>query len=254
MKNITLFLFCFLIGSAFSQVDGIVIEVEGGGSTDYSGGQTYNVIAPTDNTYEFNFLVKNNTGSSQDWYITRNKINVAAGWADGCCWGHSTDTFGGTCFNSQTMDMPSWTMQSTYLFTLLDGEYGKLKPQVNPADGVTGSSHYRYFIGKDVNGAIVQMDSVNLVVDRIVGISTVSPSLSVSIVPNPAYDFINLSYKGTGSKSVEIYDVLGNKISSAFVEKSTQNIDVSNYKNGIYFVNIKSSNKKAITRKLLIRH
>ena len=104
--------------------------------------------APSDQTYEFNFNVYNNTGSDQDWYITRNKISVSPGWVDGCCWGHSTDPFGGTCFSTGSMDMTSWTMGASAVFTLSDGEYGKLKPQVNPADGVSGSAHYRYFIGK----------------------------------------------------------------------------------------------------------
>ena len=86
------------MGPIFGQVDGIVINVEGG-TTDYSG-STYNVSAPSDQTYEFNFNVYNNTGSDQDWYITRNKISVSPGWVDGCCWGHSTDPFGGTCFST----------------------------------------------------------------------------------------------------------------------------------------------------------
>ena len=51
------------------------------------------------------------TGSDQDWYITRNTISVSPGWVDGCCWGHSTDPFGGTCFSTGSMDMTSWTME-----------------------------------------------------------------------------------------------------------------------------------------------
>ena len=251
MKKITLFIFSILIGSAFGQVDGIVIKVEGG-TTDYSGG-TYNVTAPSDQTYEFNFNVYNNTGSDQDWYITRNKISVSPGWVDGCCWGHSTDPFGGTCFSTGSMDMASWTMGSSAVFTLSDGEYGKLKPQVNPADGVSGSAHYRYLIGKEVNGSIVQVDSVDLIIDYTLGISTVTPSVVVSIIPNPASEELLISLDGVNKAEATVFDVLGNKITSTLVEKSKK-INVQNYKNGVYFINLLTSNNQEITKKVIIRH
>ena len=251
MKNITLFIFSILMGPIFGQVDGIVINVEGG-TTDYSG-STYNVSAPSDQTYEFNFNVYNNTGSDQDWYITRNKISVSPGWVDGCCWGHSTDPFGGTCFSTGSMDMTSWTMGASAVFTLSDGEYGKLKPQVNPADGVSGSAHYRYFIGEEINGSIVQVDSVDLVIDYTLSISTISPSVLISIVPNPASEELLISLEGVNKAKATIFDVLGNKITSTTVDKSKK-INVQNYKNGVYFINLLTSNNQEITKKVIIRH
>ncbi len=251
MKKITTLFFSLFICSIFSQVDGIVINVDGG-TIDYSG-NTYSVSAPSDQTFDINFDVKNNTGASHDWYITRTKINVASGWVDGCCWGHSTDPFGGTCFSSGQMDMQTWVMPSSALFTLDDNEYGKLKPQVNPADGVSGQSHYRFYIGEDVNGTVVQVDSVDLIVDYTLGISTVSPNISVSIVPNPASETLLISLEGLNRAEATIFDVLGNKIISTTIDKSKK-INVENYKNGVYFINVTTSNNQEITKKVIIRH
>ena len=49
-------------------------------------------------------------------------------------------------------------------------------------------------------------------------------------------------------------DVLGNVVLNETSFNQTKKIDVSNFRNGIYFVKVESEGSKAITRKVVVRH
>jgi molybdopterin-containing oxidoreductase family iron-sulfur binding subunit len=65
-------------------------------------------------------------------------------------------------------------------FTINDGEYGKLKASVDPADGVYGTAHYRYYIS--TNG-LSFVDSVDVVVDYLAAVKPVKEEVGVNIYP-----------------------------------------------------------------------
>ena len=92
---------------------------------------------------------------------------------------------------------------------------------------------------------------MDLVVDYTLSISTISPSVLISIVPNPASKELLISLEGVNKAEATIFDVLGNKITSTLVDKSKK-INVQNYKNGVYFINLLTSNNQEITKRLLL--
>jgi hypothetical protein len=236
--------------TALAQQDGIVITFEGQ-PTDVSGG-TYTMTAPSNQVFDVPFHVENNTGQSHQWIITRYKVNVPSGWADGLCWGSSSDPFGGICYSSSQMAANPWTSSSSAsaLFTINNGDYGKLKPQINPDDAVSGTAHYRYYISDPGSG---YSDSVDLIVDFTASIKPVKEDITISIVPNPASDYISITANGMDNASLKMVDVLGNIVFRDVISNS-KTIVTSNFKTGVYFVTLEQPGLKPVSRKIIIRH
>lgn len=253
MKNFTsLITFVLILISAnlYAQ-DGIVITLEGQ-TTDISG-QTHTMTAPGNTIFDVPFHVENQTGETHQWVVTRYRVNVPTGWSDGLCWGHSTDQFGGICYTSTQMNTNPWTTSSNpnFLFNVLNGEYGKMKPQINPDDFVSGQAHYRYYISDA--GVAAYSDSVDLVIDFTASVNQIKDPVSVSIVPNPASDYIQISMTGIESASLKMVDVFGSTVLKENIG-STKKLNVSDFNSGIYFLVFDVPGRKTFTRKVIIRN
>lgn len=72
----------------------------------------------------------------------------------------------------------------------------------------------------------------------------------LKIYPNPAKDVINITTSNFDPKTVVIYDVLGKQVLKTVI--TSQPINISNLKSGVYIVNITENNQNA-TRKLVIK-
>jgi hypothetical protein len=83
--------------------------------------------------------------------------------------------------------------------------------------------------------------------------SSIKNAISFSAVPNPASDFVLISTNGIDNATIKIIDVLGNTIYLENISTSKK-IDVSDYKNGIYFITIESSDSKIVNRRLIVKH
>jgi hypothetical protein len=252
MKNYVL-IFSVALSIALANVyaqDGIIITLEGQ-NTDISG-QVHTMNAPGSSTFDVPFHVENQTGQSRQWVVTRLKVNVPTGWSDGLCWGHGTDPFGGTCFSSTQMNGNPWSTPASQsvLFTINDGEYGKMKPQVNPDDNISGQAHYRYFISEVGSNYI---DSVDLVIDYIASVNQIKDLVSVSIVPNPASDYIQISMTGIETASLKMVDVFGSTVMKENIGASKK-LNVSDFNSGIYFLVFDVPGRKSFTRKVIIRN
>ncbi len=249
MKKLVLLLFLSLIGGLSAQ-DGISIMIDGQ-ATELSG-EVYTVVATSNLSFDVPFDVFNTTGQSHQWRVTRKKISVGAGWTDGLCWGHGTDPFGGTCFSSGQMNTNPWTTPGSVgvLFTINDGEYGKMKASIDPEDLNSVTSHYRYYISDD---GINYADSVDLVVEFTAAIKPVKEPVSVTIVPNPASDYINITLNGAETVTMKMVDVLGNLILKETVS-SNKKIDVTDIKSGVYIISFEGAGVKSFNRKVIIRH
>jgi hypothetical protein len=131
--------------------------------TEDISGQAYNIVAPNYQAFDVPFNIKNETGVTKQWRVTRYQLNVPTGWSDYLCWGHGTDPFGGTCFSSTQMSGNPWTSPSNAAlqFDVNNGEYAKLKVTIDADDWVSGTGHYRYYISE--NG-FDYVDSVDLIV------------------------------------------------------------------------------------------
>ena len=203
-KIFYLLIVSFLMGSSIAQ-DNIVIYLDGQSTDLSSGAGPYSVLAPSATAFDLTFDVYNNTANTQKWRITRSHISVPAGWADGLCWGHATDPFGGSCYSSTQMNSSPWTSPggAAVLFDLLPGEYGKMKTDFNPADGISGTGHYRYYI-TNASGT-TYLDSVDVIVDYVADVKPLKDPVTVTLVPNPADDYINISVSGQNLFSLKYW-------------------------------------------------
>ena len=247
MRIKLLFLFLLTITLHDFAQDGIEIKLDG--QSDDISGQTHTMVAPSYEIFDVLFDVYNNTGEPKDWVITRLKVDVPIGWQDGLCWGHATDPFGGTCFSSTQMNANPWTSPASQavLFTINDGEYGKMKPQINPDDWVSGQAHYRYYISEP---GMAYADSVDLIVDFTASLKPENEVFTVSITPNPTSQDLYISLS-SGTADFKIVNSFGGTVMNGTVQKEKK-IDVSSFKNGIYFVRIETQDNKSLTRKLII--
>ena len=247
----SLFLSIALCLGAFTYAqDGIMIHLDGQ-TTDLSG-TTYNVVAPSNASFDVPLNIENHTGFPRNWRVTRLRLDAPAGWTDALCWGHATDPFGGTCFTSGQMNTNPWTTPGTQsvLFTINDGEYGKMKVSIDPADGIYGTAHYRYYIS--TNG-FAYNDSVDVVVDYVAAVKPIKEEVGVSISPNPTSEFVSIQLAGMDQSSFKMMDALGNVIMKEVIHGSKK-INVGDFSNGVYFLVFQASSGKTITKKLVVRH
>jgi hypothetical protein len=244
-----------LIISAVSAVaqDNLVIYLDGQATDLSSGSAPQMIAAPSEATFSVTFNVYNNSANTQKWRITRSQISVPAGWADGLCWGHATDPFGGSCYSSTQMNTSLWTSPgiAAALFDILPGEHGKLKPDFNPADGISGVGHYRYYITN--TSGLTYLDSVDVIVDYVADVKPIKDPVSVTLVPNPADDYIHISVSGSESFQFKIIDAMGSTIMRDQVS-SSKKINTAEFKSGVYFISFEGQSTKPFTRKVIIRH
>ena len=249
MKFLFLYIPLFVCVFGLNAQNSIMIAVYGT-TTDISG-QTHEVALTTTDPVEVSFDLINNTGATHQWIITRDKISVPTTWSDFLCWGHCTDQFGGTCYAANVSD--PWTTPATQsvLFDVNNGECGKLKVTINPDDlTTTGQARYRYYVSD--NGTNFS-DSVDLVLSYTAALKPVKEEISVNIGPNPAADYIQITTSGVEAANIKIMDALGTTISKETII-SSKKINVSDLRNGVYFLVIEIPGSKTITRKVIIRH
>ena len=98
------------------------------------------------------------------------------------------------------------------------------------------------------------LGSVNVRVNYInnVSINTVK-SIDFSVAPNPATDVISINAEGVVGGTLRVVDMLGNVIYVSDFNNSKK-VNVSEFKNGVYFLTVQSGNSKGFTKKLVVRH
>ncbi|MDA9206785.1 T9SS type A sorting domain-containing protein [Crocinitomicaceae bacterium] len=218
-------------------------------SEDNISGGSYELTTSSSDAVDVPFEIKNTGASDANWRITRLKMDVPGGWSDLMCWGHATDPFGGTCFSSSQMSGNPWTTPNGTSFTVGPNEYGKLKITISPEDGASGLGHYRYYISND---GVNYIDSVDIKFDYSLSVQEVEP-ISVSIVPNPASDFIQVNLAGVSTAQMKMVDVLGSEVLNQSVSTSST-FDISNFRNGVYIMSFSAPGSKSIVRKVIVKH
>ena len=88
-------------------------------------------------------------------------------------------------------------------------------------------------------------------------VNDIKNTTKFTVYPNPANDYtsITISLDKTEKVTLTIVDLLGKEISKEekvlFSGKTTEMLDVSNFQNGVYFINLQVENK-ITTQKLVI--
>ncbi len=91
-------------------------------------------------------------------------------------------------------------------------------------------------------------------VQNTAGINSISDSSdSFKVFPNPASNVVHLEWSEKQIGSIEITDVNGRKVYEAKIDKSTLDLDVSLYQEGMYYVRVYSKNETAVSRFRVIK-
>jgi hypothetical protein len=245
------------IGLRAQGPSGVVIQLNGSGSNlaglahevtvsdqDLGGGVLY-----------LHFIVTNNNTTDRQWQITRKKISVPSTWVDQVCWPPTcyfpsslADPF--TTPNTMGNPAPTILSMTSTAVTSSGNVSAELKPGFDVDDLNNGFGHYRYYINE--NGQYI--DSVDVKVNFTLGISSLKQNLSMTISPNPASDVLNVSLASLDNANLKVVDVLGNVVLNETISNGSKNVDVSSFKNGVYFVMVETPGIKPMNRKLIIRH
>ena len=248
MKRILLGIIAFAaIGTLSAQIE---IRHDGIGP-DLSGTIVdFNVDQFDSAEYNVQLYVTNNTGSDQQWRITRDNQSVPSSWTDQVCWPPQ-------CYSPDSVVYTTPSTPGNPAPILVNGTdtttiYGKavIKPLITPGT-TNGVALYMYFI-TDNNGNY--LDSVGLRYNFVLGLEETIPNLSVTIAPNPANSFVKIKTNDVQGATLKMLDVLGNIVLKETVMGTSKSINTESFRNGIYFVIVEAEGSQPITRKVIVRH
>ena len=139
--------------------------------------------------------------------------------------------------------------------TTLTGTAGWVKDSVN---FIATATETRYFAIGGKGTIAGANDQVQVRLDDVmitktagpVGIKTNSAAEAISIFPNPTSGVLNINAVEFAS-TMEVYNVIGEKVYSANLVKGNNNVDLSGLSNGAYFVKM-NSNNQVITKKVVL--
>lgn len=239
MKKLLLSLISITLLQAASAQLTITLE---GSSTDISGSvYTHDLTAVANYEHIVDFIVHNETGSAQPWLITRVNVLNPNGWEESVCWGVNGGV--GACYSHDPNTL--WSSSSELIPT---DSSGRLSTYITSSTAGTGI--YRYYVSTD---GVNYIDSIDLRINSVLGVDE-KPSLSVKVSPNPANDKIVVTTSGVAPVSVKVVDVLGNVVLNEAIFTYNKNIDVSRFRNGVYFVIVEADGVNPVTRKVIVRH
>lgn len=111
--------------------------------------------------------------------------------------------------------------------------------------------------GVSLAGRTCDLGLPNLISDQVLpgSISDISSETIFSIYPNPASEEINIqNLNFNNGNEIEIYSMLGEKIYFSNLKSKLTTIDISNFRKGVYIVEMKNASRKSFsTKKLVIK-
>ncbi len=216
------------------------------GSPDLTGG-----------LYEVHFIVTNTSSSDKQYKIIRKALNVPASWQDQLCWPP-------LCYNADqevTSSVESYSTPHTVSNPAPIIKAGKdsttenlvaeLKPRITPDQSSAGYALYRYYF-YDVQGG-VYADSVDLSIGFVLGLTQQKATPSLTVAPNPADNHTLVTINSDDATPLKVVDALGKTVMTEIIYNGSRSLDVSDLKNGVYFILIESEGK-TMNRKLIVRH
>lgn len=229
-------------GEIYTYEDSII------GTTDISG-TVFNYTVNSDGTYTHHFYFKNVSGSTYDLKVERKILSEPAGWGDFLCWGRasaeSDPLFQNTCYSESQMNTNPWTTPG---FVTIPADSGGEIITDHIVNG-PGSACYRYIVKRN----LTTWDSIDVCVTKVVAIDE-NEELSFAVYPNPANDVINISTKGTdGNSVIRITDVLGKVVLQEAISENKK-LDVSDFKNGVYLINVIENGISTKSKRIVVRH
>jgi len=121
--------------------------------------------------------------------------------------------------------------------------------QVDYPDSVSADQIFRLAVDKN-NDVWVALDYGIIKIDHLSGINENKEAATFSVFPNPASDYINVSYNGQGTMNdqfIEIYNCF-QKVKDIYISDNSNkvSIPIKDLVNGLYFVKFRNSISKII--------
>lgn len=184
--------------------------------------------------------------SSGSYRLKRIKLVAigTAAWTEIICWGDITGLSGGC---PSVSNDSAWITPLDQIANLTNVNYGLGTMHINPG-GTSGTCHYRYYI---TTAAGVPVDSVDVKMTSTAGIKE-NESVTLSLYPNPAREYLTVASAATGEMSVSITDVLGKEV---FADRfsGSKNIDLEHFSTGVFMVSITNNEGIIETRRIVVR-
>ena len=131
------------------------------------------------------------------------------------------------------------------------GIEGYLKLTVNPGTTYgTGVVEFYVFDAADYNRG----DTVSFTLTNLNTLTVSENELSVSVYPNPVAEVLFISNESKENMSFEMFDISGALVNNGTVNsEATRKLDVSEYAEGIYFINLTLPSGIRKTEKIVIK-
>jgi len=211
-------------------------------------GQSLTITGASDVQLEGDVLVEQKTGSTKDIGCRRYEISIINGTMNYFCWWQ--------CYAPQNSGTnPVWTAPDP-LTMLTDSVYHNFHGYHNGLSN-PGTATYRY-VFYDINNP---NDSafVDIIFDTWpASINEQEIKNSIQLFPNPAKDYTTITYDIPNNRSAKliITDIVGKEVLNTNLPayKTQHTVNVSNFKNGVYFYSIIVNGKKISTKKFIVFH
>ncbi len=190
-----------------------------------------------------NIEVRNISNISKDWVITRRVISQTATWQNEVCWGGTGQA--GQCYPAY----PATTWTTPDMATIAAGNSGTMTLYIKPYNN-TGFGDYMYYVSQD---GTTYEDSVRVQVSNTASVKTTTVNATLTLAPNPATNFINITASEVEKGTLKVVDVLGNVILNESFN-SSKYLNTENFRNGVYFIVIEGNGINTINRKFVVRH
>ena len=242
MKKSFLILICLIVNASFVFSQNLHIYRNGNLLTN---NQVLTLTGGTSEIIKLPLHVKNTASATLSVKAKKIQNSLVTGSENSFC-------FAGTCYDPSTItSLASATIASNVFDTTFEADYN--------ANGRSGNSNITYVFFNTANPS----DSISVIVNYTtsVGINDISKSdISFSnAFPNPASSIITFTYalpKQCTSAKISIRNILGASIEEVLLNNlnGEKTINISEFKNGIYFYSLIVDEKVFYTRKLIIRH
>lgn len=134
---------------------------------------------------------------------------------------------------------------------VLAGDSTIMKPRLSFTEG--GTALIRYYV-LDVNNAYAIIDSVDINITSVMSVE--DEQIEFSAYPNPASNDFYIQFEGHEGTNYSLvtFNVLGEEVLRTNLKNGTNQLSVSQLKNGVYFYSIMNKGEIIETKKLIVRH
>ena len=118
-----------------------------------------------------------------------------------------------------------------------------------------GFAKIRYYVIDNTTSTTLDSVDVHVIYSLIAG-KTNETKNDILLYPNPSNESlsINVSNEYSGNKTITLTNINGEIVYSESAKNGVNNIDILDFKSGIYFCRFSVNNKSVFNKKLVVRH